>query len=45
VKEIAVALDLSPRTVEFHKYQIMGRLGVRTIAGLTRYAVRRGIVS
>jgi DNA-binding NarL/FixJ family response regulator len=41
-KEIAVALSISTKTVEFHKYTIMERLGVRTIAGLTKYAVRHG---
>jgi DNA-binding NarL/FixJ family response regulator len=45
VKEIAAILDLSPKTVEFHKYRIMDLLGVRTVADLTRYAVKRGIVA
>ena len=43
-KEIAVVLNVSPRTVEFHKYRIMEVTGVRTIAELTRYAVNHGIV-
>jgi DNA-binding NarL/FixJ family response regulator len=45
VKEIAAILDLSPKTVEFHKYRIMDLLGVRTVADLTRYAVKRGMVA
>ena len=45
VKEIAVRLDLSPRTVEFHKYRIMDELGLRTTAELSRYAARHGIVT
>jgi DNA-binding NarL/FixJ family response regulator len=45
VKEIAVALNLSPRTVEFHKYRIMDTLGVRTAAELARYALKKGIVA
>ena len=45
VKEIAAILKLSPKTVEFHKYRIMDLLGVRTVADLTRYAVKRGIVA
>jgi DNA-binding NarL/FixJ family response regulator len=45
VKEIALKLNLSPRTVEFHKYRIMAKLGVRTVAELARYAARRGIVT
>jgi DNA-binding NarL/FixJ family response regulator len=44
VKEIAHTLHLSPRTVEFHKYRIMEGLGVRTIAELARYAVKRGMI-
>src|ERR1035437_3521995 len=43
-KEIAVILNVSPRTVEFHKYRIMETIGARTIAELTRYAVAHGIV-
>ena len=42
-KEIAAILNVSPRTVEFHKYRIMEAVGVRTIAELTRYAVTHGI--
>jgi DNA-binding NarL/FixJ family response regulator len=44
-KEIAVRLRLSPRTVEFHKYRIMDELGLRTVAELSRYAARHGIVA
>lgn len=43
-KEVAAALDLSPRTVESHKYAIMETLGVKTSAELIREAVKRGIV-
>jgi DNA-binding NarL/FixJ family response regulator len=45
VKEIAVKLHLSPRTVEFHKYRIMDELGLRTTAELSRYAARHGMVT
>jgi DNA-binding NarL/FixJ family response regulator len=45
VKEIAAVLNLSPKTVEFHKYRIMNLLGIHTIADLTRYAVKHGIVA
>jgi DNA-binding NarL/FixJ family response regulator len=45
VKEIAAVLNLSPKTVEFHKYRIMNLLGIHTIADLTRYALRHGIVA
>ena len=45
VKEIASILDISPRTVEFHKYNIMEKLGLRTTAELTQYAIKHGVVS
>lgn len=44
-KEISAILNISSRTVEFHKYRIMMATGMRTIADLTRYAVAHGIVS
>jgi DNA-binding NarL/FixJ family response regulator len=44
-KEIAVLLNVSPKTVEFHKYRIMDLLGLHTVAELTRYAVQHGIVA
>ena len=43
-KEIARALDISPRTVEFHKYKVMESLGLKNSAELIQYAIRRGIV-
>ena len=43
MKEAATALDVSPRTVEFHKKNIMDKTGLRTTAELSRYAVRQGI--
>jgi DNA-binding NarL/FixJ family response regulator len=44
-KEVAQLLDLSAKTVETHRAQIMDRLGIRDLAGLVRYAVRTGLVS
>ena len=38
-KEIAAALDISPRTVEVHRTRIMEKLGVRNIAELVRFAL------
>lgn len=38
-KEIGTALGISTRTVEVHKTRIMGKLGVRNIAELVRFAV------
>lgn len=43
-KEIAKKLDISSRTVESHKYQIMETLGAQTSAELIRLAIRHGIV-
>jgi len=45
MKEVAAILDISPRTVEFHKYRIMQLIGVRTNAELVQYAVRRGLIA
>lgn len=42
-KEIASALDISVKTVEFHRGSIAEVLGIHSIADLTRYAVRHGI--
>src|SRR5438552_1852819 len=43
-KEIAFDLNLSVKTVEAHRAQIMERLGLRDIASLVRYALRTGLV-
>lgn len=45
IKEIAAILDISSRTVEFHKYSLMETLGLKTSADLVRYAVKHGIVN
>ena len=42
-KEIATTLYISVKTVETHRKQIMQKLEVHSIAGLTKYAVREGI--
>lgn len=44
LKEIAQILNISVRTVEFHKNGLMQVLGFRTTAELTRYAIDHGIV-
>ena len=44
-KEIADSLSISLSTVEFHKAQIMKRLGVHSIAELVKYAVAHGLSS
>ena len=43
-KEIARLLDLSPKTVDIHRAQVMQRLDIHDVAGLTRFAVRAGLV-
>ena len=44
-KEVASALNISVKTADFHKGAIMGVLGLRSTAELTRYALAEGIVS
>jgi len=45
IKEIGAVLSVSPRTVEFHKNNIVAKTGLRTTAELARYAARHGLVS
>lgn len=44
-KQIAGQLDLSIKTIETHRKQIMDKLGIHSLAGLTKYAVREGITT
>ena len=44
-KEVAATLEISPRTVEFHKYQMMETLEIRTSAELVHFAVKHGLVA
>jgi DNA-binding NarL/FixJ family response regulator len=44
MKETAVTLGITPRTVAFHKYRIMQQLSLRSSAELVQFAVRRRIV-
>lgn len=44
-KQIADQLDISVRTVESHRNQIMNKLNERSIAGLTKYAIRQGLTT
>ena len=44
MKEVADLLQVSPRTVAFHKYTIMEQLGVKTSAELVQYALEHGML-
>jgi len=43
-KETAAQLGISVRTVEAHRDSLMRKLGIRTVAGLTRYALEQGLL-
>jgi len=43
-KKIARSLNISVKTVESHRAQLMDRLNIHDVAGLVRYAIRIGIV-
>jgi two-component system, NarL family, nitrate/nitrite response regulator NarL len=43
-KQIAGELGISPRTVETHRESLTRKLGVTSVAGLTRYAIEHGII-
>ena len=43
MKEIGAILELSTRTVETHKYEMMRALGVESTAELVALAVKRGL--
>ena len=44
MKEVASVLNLTPRTVAFHKYRMMDELKVKSTAELIQYAVKNHIV-
>lgn len=44
-KEIASRLDVGVRTVETHRERIMRKLNIHSIAGLTKYAIAKGLIS
>jgi DNA-binding NarL/FixJ family response regulator len=45
MKRVAAMLNVSRRTAETHKYQLMTQLGVHSTAGLVQYAFRLGLLS
>jgi DNA-binding NarL/FixJ family response regulator len=42
-KEIAEQLEISPKTVETYRSRLCHKLGIDTLAGLVKYAIRAGI--
>jgi DNA-binding NarL/FixJ family response regulator len=44
MKEVANALNITPRTVAEHKYKVMELLQVKTNAELVQYAIKHGII-
>ncbi len=45
IKETAALLNISPKTVEFHKSHLMSQLNLHTTAELTKYALTHGLIS
>jgi DNA-binding NarL/FixJ family response regulator len=43
-KQIAAELAISIKTVEKHRQQVMNKLGIHDVAGLTRHAIAKGII-
>jgi two-component system response regulator NreC len=43
--QIAASLGLSSKTIEAHRKQIMNKLGLNSVAELTKYAIRQGLTS
>jgi DNA-binding NarL/FixJ family response regulator len=44
-KEVANLLNISPRTVEFHKYSLMSKLKLKNVSALIQYAIKHGFAS
>ena len=44
-REVARSLNISIKTVETHRAQLMERLNIHEVAGLVRYAIRKGLVN
>jgi DNA-binding NarL/FixJ family response regulator len=44
MKKAAAVLGLTPRTVAFHKYQMMGKFRLESNAELVQFAIRQGVI-
>lgn len=44
-KAIALILKVSPKTIEYHRAQLMDRLGIYDIPGLVRFALKSGLIA
>jgi DNA-binding NarL/FixJ family response regulator len=44
-KAIAIILNLSPKTVEYHRAKLMERLGIFDVPGLVRFALQSGLIA
>jgi DNA-binding NarL/FixJ family response regulator len=44
-REVATALNIAVKTVETHRAQLMERLNIHDVAGLVRYAIKKGLVN
>lgn len=45
IKGLALKLGVSNKTIEYHKARLMDSLGIFDIAGLTRFAIRAGVIA
>lgn len=45
VKEMAFVLNISPKTIAFHRQNLKRKLGLRTTAELTKHAIEEGLIS
>ena len=44
-KQVAAEIGISDKTVHAFRAQVMRKLGLRSVAGLTKYAIRHGLTS
>ena len=44
-KQVALHLKVSPKTIDANRRQIMNKLGIYSVAELTKYAIREGLTS